>query len=256
MSFKLKILKFEKLDPFLNMAIDEANLLYNDKNEIILRFFGWNRPSVSIGLFQKISEINFEYLKKEKIPLVRRPTGGKGVFHYDELTYSLIIPSNHPIYELNTIESYKIISMAFIESLLNFNIKGGLTKKFGETHGFCFASQNYYEISVDGCKIIGSAQRRKKEGILQQGSIPFRIDYDKTKKIFFLEKINGFKSIKEIDEKIEIENLEDSLIKSFIKLFDVPFEIKKHSEEKIPNLEKILNEKYLKDSWNLYGYVD
>lgn len=255
MSFKLKILKFKKFDPYLNMSIDEANLLYGDKETIILRFFGWDKPSVSIGTFQKISEINLEYLKKENIPLVRRPTGGKGVFHDDELTYSIVIPSTHPIYELDTIESYKALSEVFIESLKEFNIIGELTKKEGSQDGFCFSSQNYYEISVNGKKIIGSAQRRKKEGILQQGSIPLTIDYEKVKKIFYLDSIKGFTSLKEINERVNIEDIEKSFIKNFIKFFGTDYEIKEHFEERFINLENILNEKYLKDSWNYFGKI-
>ncbi len=255
MSFKLKILKFKKFNPYLNMAIDESNLLYGDKEVIILRFFGWDKPSVSIGTFQNISEINLEYLKKENIPLVRRPTGGKGVYHNDELTYSIIIPSTHPIYKLDTIESYKVLSEVFIDSLKEFNIIGELTKKKGSQDGFCFSSQNYYEISVNGKKIIGSAQRRKKEGILQQGSIPLTIDYEKVKKIFYLNSVEGFISLKDINERIKVEEFERSLINNFIKFFRIDFEIKDHFEESFFNLENILNEKYLKDSWNYFGKI-
>jgi lipoate-protein ligase A len=183
MSFRLKILKFKKLNPYLNMAIDEANLIFGDRDEIILRFFGWIPASVSIGTFQKIQEINIEYLKENNIPFVRRPTGGKGVYHEHELTYSIIIPHKHTLFELDTIESYKEISKIFINSLKEFGINAELTKKSGNEKGFCFSSQNYYEVSVNGKKLIGSAQRRKKEGILQQGSIPLEINYEKVKMI-------------------------------------------------------------------------
>lgn len=253
MSFRLKILKFKKLNPYLNMAIDEANLIYQDKDEIILRFFGWDPPSVSIGTFQKIQEINIDYLKEMNIPFVRRPTGGKGVYHDNELTYSIVIPKTHPLFELDIVESYKEISKVFIDSLKEFGIDAQLTKKLGGENGFCFSSQNYYEVSVNGKKIIGSAQRRKKEGILQQGSIPIELDYEKIKKIFYLENINSFISLKELNKSIEIKTLEEVLIKNFIKHFSIPYEIKEHSQDEIKKCENILNSKYILESWNYKG---
>lgn len=253
MSFKLKVLKFKKLNPYLNMAIDESNLIYGDRDQIVIRFFGWENPTVSIGTFQKIDEINTNYLKENKILLVRRPTGGKGVYHDYELTYSIVIPRDHPIYSLDVIDSYKEISSVFIESLKKFKISASLTKKSGTQEGFCFSSQNYYEISFNGKKIIGSAQRRKREGILQQGSIPFKNDYERIKKIFNLGKRDNFTSLKELNDSIEIESLENELIENFIKFFSIPYEIKEHDDLELRRGEKLFLEKYSLDSWNYYG---
>lgn len=253
MSLKLKILKFKKLNPYLNMAIDEANLNFIKSDEIILRFFGWEPPSVSIGIFQKIKDINIDYLKENNIPLVRRPTGGKGVYHDYELTYSIVIPYTHQLFKLDIIELYKEISKVFIDSLKEFGINANLTQKSGNEKGFCFSSQNYYEVSVNKKKIIGSAQRRKKEGILQQGSIPIEIDYEKVKRIFYLEDVSTFISLKELNKSIDIENLQEVLIKNFIKFFSVEYEIKENYQDEIKKSEYILNNKYYLDSWNYRG---
>jgi len=133
------------------MSIDESLFLNNDNKTIILRFFGWDRPSISIGIF-KNWRVKYWFYKRKNIPIVRRPTGGKGVYHNDELTYSIIIPSKHSIYNLNVINSYKIISNIFINSLKELGISAELTKKSGKTNGFCFSTQNYYEVSIDGKK--------------------------------------------------------------------------------------------------------
>lgn len=253
MDFKLRIIKKKKFFPYLNMSIDESLFLNNDDKTIILRFFGWDRPSISIGIFQKIEELNIDFINEKNIPIVRRPTGGKGVYHNDELTYSIIIPSTHSIYNLNVINSYKIISNIFINSLKELGISAELTKKSGKTNGFCFSTQNYYEVSIDGKKIIGSAQRRKKDGILQQGSVPFTIDYEIINNIFKLSDNSGFISLKEVKKDLEIEELEDILIKNFIEYFDTYFEIKDLSEEELIKANNLLNNKYSLDSWNLYG---
>lgn len=237
----------------MNMAIDEFLLLNNHNNSIILRFFGWKPPSISIGTFQKIEELNLNFIKEKNIPIVRRPTGGKGVYHNDELTYSIIIPSKHPINKMDVVDSYKIISEVFIKSLKRFKINAELTKKIGEIDGFCFSTQNYYEVSVKGKKIIGSAQRRKKEGILQQGSIPLTIDYEMVKNIFKIANSYGFTSLKELNHNLKIEELEDELIKNFIEFFNTDYEIKDLIKDELEGAKEISDKKYSLDSWNLNG---
>lgn len=237
----------------MNMAIDEFLLLNNHNNSIILRFFGWKPPSISIGTFQKIEELNLNFIKEKNIPIVRRPTGGKGVYHNDELTYSIIIPSKHPINKMDVVDSYKIISEVFIKSLKRFKINAELTKKIGEIDGFCFSTQNYYEVSVKGKKIIGSAQRRKKEGILQQGSIPLTIDYEMVKNIFKIANSYGFTSLKELNHNLKIEELEDELIKNFIEFFNTDYEIKDLIKDELEGAKEISDKKYFLDSWNLNG---
>lgn len=253
MNFFLRVIKFKKFSPYMNMAIDEYLLLNNKSESIVLRFYGWEQPSISIGTFQEIEELNFDYIKEKKIPVVRRPTGGRGVYHDDELTYSIIIPSKHPMNKINVIDSYKILSMVFIESLEKFGIKGEFTKKFGTKDSFCFSTQNYYEVSVNGKKIIGSAQRRKKEGILQQGSIPMTIDYEEVKNIFKITKNYGFTSLKELNKNLEIEDLQDELIKNFILFFNSDYKIIDLTDYELKEAKKFLIKKYSLDSWNLKG---
>ena len=86
-------------DPFLNMAIDEALLT---SKLPVLRFYRWKPATVSIGYFQSMkNEINLEKCKKLNIGFVRRLTGGKAVFHDQELTYSFIINKSFLIINLS-----------------------------------------------------------------------------------------------------------------------------------------------------------
>ena len=72
-------------------------LEWHSKGEIppIIRFYGWNPPTLSIGYFQKVNkEIDLDRVKNQGIGFVRRPTGGRGVLHEHELTYSVIVPED------------------------------------------------------------------------------------------------------------------------------------------------------------------
>jgi lipoate-protein ligase A len=78
-------------DAFYNMALDEAIATGVRKGAAAptLRLYGWDRPSLTLGCFQKTADINIEYCRSHDIPVVRRPTGGRAILHGDELTYSL-----------------------------------------------------------------------------------------------------------------------------------------------------------------------
>jgi len=170
-------------DPFTNMAIDEALVHYC--NMPTLRFYSWKPAAVSLGYNQKVSDINISFCKKSKIPIVRRITGGKAVYHDKELTYSFILPKHHPLLKKSIVDSYKIIAEALLLGLKKAKIKAALTPIREKTPTtICFESANWYEITVGNRKLVGSAQRRVDGRLLQHGSILLDFDYRKNARIF------------------------------------------------------------------------
>ena len=164
-----------------NMAFDEF-LARNVKRRPILRFYRWNPYCLSLGYAQKNGNFNYSKLKENNIDIVKRPTGGRAVLHADEVTYSVILPDCHPLFYLSITELYKFISYALQRGLKYLGINSFLEKNKKEINGlerfspYCFSSIARYEIKYDDKKIIGSAQRRYKNSVLQHGSIPLR-DY-------------------------------------------------------------------------------
>lgn len=159
-----------RLDEYL-LTLAGSNL----KNPII-RFYGWEKPTISLGFHQKINQdINIEECKKAGIDIVVRPTGGRAILHKDELTYSVVVPKNHPLSNLALVESYKQINSAISLGLrklgVNCEISSGEKGINLAKNPSCFSSTSKYELSFAGRKIAGSAQRRLKGGFLQQGSI-------------------------------------------------------------------------------------
>src|SRR5436190_510424 len=87
-----RFIETESCPGYINMAVDEALLdsyIAND-SEPVLRFYRWEKPTLSLGRNQKVSEINLKGCNTEGIDLVIRPTGGKAVLHDSEFTYSFI----------------------------------------------------------------------------------------------------------------------------------------------------------------------
>lgn len=172
------------------MAADEAIAIAvrNGDSQPTLRLYEWNCPAVSIGAFQKITEINLEFCKINNIPAVRRPTGGRGILHGDELTYSFS-SRNEKWFSENLLKTYQQLSEAFQSAFHEIGLP--VTMKMERESGrnltkssICFKSTSYGEITFYGKKLIGSAQKRWKDGFLQQGSIPYSIDHERISMVF------------------------------------------------------------------------
>ncbi|MGC9316070.1 MAG: lipoate--protein ligase family protein [bacterium] len=159
----------------------------------ILRFYDWLNPTLTIGYGQPRSDIDFDALREAGVDFAVRPTGGRAVLHWDEVTYSIILPAHHPIAESSVIESYKTISEGLVAGLRRLDIPAEITR--GELGGHknpsCFSSTSRYEVVVGGRKLIGSAQRRKHGALLQQGSIPVGPDFRRLNE-FMAEKEGDF----------------------------------------------------------------
>lgn len=161
------------------MAVDESILesVYSGDSLPTLRLYAWNPACLSLGHAQPFSEVNYETLTKNGWDVVRRPTGGRAILHADELTYSVIAPNTEPRVTGGVLESYLRLSLALLEALRIMGLTPEANEKkpdngSGRPNPVCFEVPSNYEITVKGKKLIGSAQARRKEGILQHGALP------------------------------------------------------------------------------------
>ena len=163
------------------MAIDGAILSAVGRDEVppTLRLYRWNPPCLSLGYSQPFSDLDQDQLRSRGWDVVRRPTGGRAILHTDELTYAVIGPKTDPRLKGGLMESYRRLSKALSESLkilgLPVQVHSGKNPD-SINHPICFENPSDFEITVEGKKIIGSAQARKKEGILQHGTLPLKGD--------------------------------------------------------------------------------
>jgi lipoate-protein ligase A len=161
-----------------NMAVDDAILELARKGAAppTLRFYDWAPATLSLGLAQPLADVDAERLATHGWGAVRRPTGGRAILHTDELTYSVIGPNDEPRLAGGVLESYKRISAALMASLqaLGLRVQQQPTSMIsnGDAGPVCFEVPSDYEITLGGKKLIGSAQARRKGGVLQHGSLP------------------------------------------------------------------------------------
>ena len=153
-----------------NMALDEALLEAMPRIGCpVFRFYGWTQPAASFGYFQKYVEV--ERMTPLR-PLVRRPTGGGIVPHKGDWTYSVTVPAVHPWYALLAIESYRRMHEWIREAFACLGIEAELAlQPQRQQAGQCFLGYEQFDVLLRGRKIAGAAQRRRRDGLLIQGSV-------------------------------------------------------------------------------------
>jgi lipoate-protein ligase A len=161
---------FENMQTDIKMFEDHENGLISST----LRIYSWQPKCISLGYSQKIEEeIDADKASQLGWDIVKRPTGGGIVFHNEaEITYSIVTLIDNPILPKGLVPSYIRISEAIVVGLNKIGINANIARIRRSTRdNLCFSYPAEYEIVLNGKKIVGSAQKRGKRTLLQQGSI-------------------------------------------------------------------------------------
>jgi len=242
-----------------NMALDEAiaSLVIRNKTAPTLRIYDWNHPSVTLGRFQRASDVDVMFCEEMDIPIVRRPTGGRAILHGKELTYSFSADTISGCFQGDLFSSYSALSSAFLRAFLSLglDVRASGRKKaepFSRSP-LCFSSTSFGEITVRGRKIIGSAQRRWPGGLLQQGSIPLEMLRDETERVFIKagDRADCLMGLRETDPSITFSSLRNAIVLGFRESLGVVLEEAAPSEEELNLAARLQEEKYQRQEWNL-----
>jgi lipoate-protein ligase A len=150
-----------------NMATDEALLeRANRSGESFLRLYRWDPPCLSLGRNEPARE-------RPGIATVRRPTGGRAVWHEHEVTYAVAAPI---IIFGRLRDAYRAIHEQLAAALRSLGADVTLaadrpTRPLRDRPNACFAETVGGEVLAGGRKVIGSAQVRRGAAFLQHGSI-------------------------------------------------------------------------------------
>lgn len=194
------VLPYAVADGARNMALDEAMLRCAAGGRTLVRFYGWDPWCVSLGRNQPAPARLLGRARGEIRPgldAVRRPTGGRSVFHGPEITYAIACPDRAWGGPKRLL---RIVHGALAEGLRSIGVPvddippnspaasgssamSGRSAASGSAAGTgsaagpvlstaaCFRDPAPGELTVGGRKLVGSAQRRRGGGLLQHGSI-------------------------------------------------------------------------------------
>lgn len=258
---------------FFNMAVDETIVrgIAIGSSPPTVRTFGWTPPAVSFGYAQRIGrEVDADRCRNRGIHLVRRPSGGRAVLHWNELTYSVLCRADDPLLGGSIQESYRKISACLVAGLKLLGVAAefeprrspaasprgeGLTSP-------CFSSTTQYEVTLGGRKIVGSAQRRLGDVLLQHGSLLLGPEHKRLidlmpdrgralKERFRRELDRHTISLAEADRPAGFNAVACALCEGFETTLGIALaESSLTAEEKV-DAEHLVETKYGTDAWNL-----
>jgi lipoate-protein ligase A len=253
-----------------NMALDEAlrENVAKGRSLPTLRLFSWAPPCFSLGYAQFYQEVDLERLRLKGWHLVRRPTGGKAILHCNEITYSITAPLSEPRVEGTVLDSYCRLSKGLLQALVIMGVPAKADSIYSKDKAspsgpVCFEVPSNYEITVQGKKILGSAQSRRGEGLLQHGSLPL---YGDIALITDALKYASEKDRRLAAEKVRLRatnltsvlgyepdyaEVENAFIQGFRTELDLEFAESEPTQEEKELAEKLVFEKYGNDSWNI-----
>lgn len=155
------------------MALDQTLLdLAEQTGEGFLRLYRWEPHCLSFGRHEPaLRRYDRQAIDRLGLDVVRRPTGGRAVWHARELTYAVAAPIDW----FGTLAgSYRAIHAILAEAVRRLGAAAMLApagRPVGVGAGACFASPAGGEVLVAGRKLIGSAQVRQGSAFLQHGSL-------------------------------------------------------------------------------------
>jgi lipoate-protein ligase A len=255
------------------MAVDESILDSVRRGESLssLRFYSWDPPCLSLGYAQPVGDVDLTAISQRGWNLVRRPTGGRAILHTDELTYSVIGSPQDPRLSGSVLESYRCLSQAILQALHSLNIPAlalekptnstNITPNPRSTNPVCFEVPSNYEITVNGKKLVGSAQARRRDGVLQHGSFPLFGDLTRILEVIpysdqaerseagyrLLERACTAETV--LGHPFSWEQAAAAFRKAFEDTLNIQFEISALTDSELSFAEELIQSKYANSRW-------
>ncbi len=252
----------------MNMALDEALLhaVANGLSSPVLRFYRWQPATVTLGYAQSvITDIDLEVCRHAGLDVIRRSTGGRAVLHDNEVTYSIIAPSDSGLFGNSVLDSYRVISEILQKALHQLGLPAKLVPgrqrggQLNATKAVCFSAPSQYELVIDDRKVAGSAQKRHGQAFLQHGSIPLEMDLELLGKVLktdintetagSLDKVGWLNMW--ASQPLSITEVERCVAGEFSKAMGSTLRDSELTDDETSEAEKLCREKYANPDWNM-----
>jgi len=251
-----------------NMAVDEAILQGMGDGSALptLRLYAWDPCCLSLGYAQPLGDVDLPRVHALGWDLVRRLTGGRAVLHTDEITYSIIAPLNERHMKGTVLQSYGRLAVGLMELFRLLDLQVEVQERAGtipkNPNPVCFEVPSTSEITVGGKKLVGSAQARRKEGILQHGSLPLTGDLTRILQVLvypdedararaashLLERATTVETA--LGRDVSWNEAAQAFINAFSSVLDLDLQEGELSPQEIARTRMLVENKYSDPNWN------
>ena len=168
----------------------EERLLQEAAEAPILYFYSWPQPVLVLGHGQGDEGLDLDFARGRNIAVVRRITGGTGIYHHDDLAVSLVLPTAHP-WAGGIRPLYDRMTEVLADALLEMGVQTARPEA-GPVPGsrrpsLCFADHAAETLLVEGCKCVGCSQARRRTAVLVHAFLLFNDDLSVTARLFTMD---------------------------------------------------------------------
>lgn len=218
-----------RVDGAVNMAVDRAIQLCREEGSSppTLRLYGWSRPTVTLGRFQELEDVDPAVCASRGVDVVRRFTGGRGVLHDDEVTYSVVASTDDGAPH-GVSASYRWISAALGDAFRRLGVDAQVTAgRPSAASSACYLVSTAADLTTGGRKLSGSAQVWCGDTVLQHGSFVITRDTELESALFSLsggdsDALNrGTAVLGELDGRMDTARICDVIVSAFEETFGI-----------------------------------
>jgi lipoate-protein ligase A len=234
----------------MQMALDEvAAETAAAGGPATVRTYRWDPSCLTLGYRQAPETVDWAFCDREGIDVTRRQTGGGGIYHdaHGDVAYSIAVPAADVPGEL--LDCYHLLCQPVLDAFDRLGIDAGYVEESLPElyHPACYLRELHPAHDVvaggsaeaegddatdgdgatggDGAKdrrkIAGNAQYRKRDAVIQHGSLTFSVDAERHLAAFadppvtpseFGERVVGMDELADVDRADAVAAVEDALV--------------------------------------------
>ncbi len=244
-------------DCYYNMAADEAIfILWRRGDPPVLRIYMWKPTSLTLGRGQRVSEVNVDEAVRLGLCVTRRPTGGGALIHPEgfEVTYSIVLPVDHPGLPEDVETSAAHIARAVAAALRSLGVTG--VSMPGEPYRsdgppLCYLRGGSSTVAVRGFKVSGSAQLRVGRKLLQHGTVLLHVEPSLWANLLLMESQvigSSVKGLLDLGYTLTVDRVTEALVEAFEETLSLSFHHDSLNEDEAM-LARSLSYKYSSPFW-------
>ncbi|WP_255168456.1 lipoate--protein ligase family protein [Natrononativus amylolyticus] len=223
-----RLISDEPRDGATQMALEEiAARTALEEDVRTVRVYDWEPSTLSLGYHQESETVDWEFCEREGIDVTRRQTGGGGIYHDSDadISYTIVAPASEVPGDL--MDCYAL----FCEPILEAFSRMGVDADFaGAEHESIHQPSCYLRdihpahdvVAPAGArakKISGNAQYRRRDVVIQHGSLSFDLEPERHVGVFagevdpetFTDRVTSIRSEAGIDRETAVETLAAAL---------------------------------------------
>lgn len=219
-----RVIREESWDGPMNMALDEiAAETAASGGPRTVRVYRWSPSTLSLGYRQDPETVDWDFCAREGITVTRRPTGGGGIYHdeFGDVSYSIVAPAAELPGDL--MDTYDLLCTPVFDAFDRLGVDARFTaESLPEIYEpACYLRELHpaHDVVAGGKKISGNAQYRRKDAIIQHGSLKFDVDPERHLATFadapdpeaFRERVTTIRERADVDRTAAVGALEDAL---------------------------------------------